>query len=444
MHMNISDFSNTCQSPPSLTDFAYAPIAIVGLGYVGLPLAVAFGNQRPTIGFDIDSQRIIELRKGNDRTAQQSQEQLNKAVLLELTCDITRLQHCKIFIIAVPTPVDTQKDPDLGPLRTASYSVGQYIKPGDLIIYESTVYPGTTEEICIPILEEVSHLRLNYDFFCGYSPERINPGDSTHDIRKICKITSGSSLEAARCVDHLYRQIIEVGTWCAPSIRVAEAAKIVENIQRDVNIALVNELAIIFSRLGIDTRDVLEGASTKWNFTPYEPGLVGGHCIGVDPYYLLHKSHSVGLHPSLIHTARRVNNQVIQHIVERVIQGLGKHDIAFRDAHILQLGITFKENCPDIRNSLAAELVTLFQQQGANVTVHDPWADAAEVWTLFQICLCSEIAEKTYDAIVLAVAHDAYCLLTQETLGSYTKDQKKNFIYDIKAQLPRNIVSERL
>lgn len=332
-----------------------ARIAVIGLGYVGLPLAVAFGEQRDTLGFDIDAQRVAQLRDGHDATLELDDTELAAATRLRYTANAADLAACSIFIVTVPTPIDSFEQPDLEPLRSATTLIAAALKPGDLVIYESTVYPGTTEEVCVPLLEAASGLRFNDDFFCGYSPERVNPGDRQRRLRDIRKITSGSTAEAADAVDALYASIITAGTWRAPSMRVAEAAKVVENIQRDVNIALVNELALIFDKLGIDTLDVLEAAGTKWNFLPFRPGLVGGHCIGVDPYYLMHKSESVGYHPDLIHTARQVNNRVGRHVAERVCGMLATRGVVLAQARVLVLGATFKENCPDLRNSRALE-----------------------------------------------------------------------------------------
>ena len=351
--------------------------AIIGLGYVGLPLAVAFGRQLPTLGYDIDAARIAELAGGQDHTLEMEPDELASASLLRYSSDPAQLDACNVYIVTVPTPIDALEQPDLGPLRSASSLIAAVLKPGDLVIYESTVYPGTTEEVCVPLLEQGSGLGFNEDFYCGYSPERVSPGDRQRRLADIRKITSGSTPEVAAVIDGLYQRIIDAGTFPAPSMRVAEAAKVVENIQRDVNIALVNELALIFDRLGIDTQDVLDAAGSKWNFLPFRPGLVGGHCIGVDPYYLLHKSESVGYHPDLIHTARQVNNRVGAHVAQRVLALLAGRGKVPAAARILVLGVTFKENCPDLRNSRALELAQSLQAAGARVDVQDPWVGPA-------------------------------------------------------------------
>ncbi|WP_108780204.1 nucleotide sugar dehydrogenase, partial [Xanthomonas fragariae] len=375
-----------------------ARIAVIGLGYVGLPLAVAFGQQRDTLGFDIDAKRVGQLRDGHDTTLELDDAELAAATHLHYTANSADLAACSIFIVTVPTPIDSFEQPDLEPLRSATTLIAAALKPGDLVIYESTVYPGTTEEVCVPLLEAASGLRFNVDFFCGYSPERVNPGDRQRRLRDIRKITSGSTAEAADAVDTLYTGIITAGTWRASSMRVAEAAKVVENIQRDVNIALVNELALIFDKLGIDTLDVLEAAGTKWNFLPFRPGLVGGHCIGVDPYYLMHKSESVGYHPDLIYTARQVNNRVGQHVAERVCGMLAMRGVVLAQARVLVLGATFKENCPDLRNSRALELVQLLQAVGVRVDTCDPWADPGEALQHASVQLCEAPDEGAYDA----------------------------------------------
>ncbi len=423
-------------------DTVSARIGVVGLGYVGLPLAVAFGRQRPTIGFDIDISRINQLRAGHDITCEIDLEQLQAARYLRYSSDLRELSDCHIFIVAVPTPIDVAEQPDLGPLRSASMLIASVLKPGDLVIYESTVYPGTTEEVCVPLLEVGSGLRFNVDFHCGYSPERINPGDRKRRLQNICKITSGSTPEIAAVVDALYAQIIVAGTWSAPSIRVAEAAKVIENIQRDVNIALVNELALIFDRLGIDTLDVLEAAETKWNFLPFRPGLVGGHCIGVDPYYLLHKSESVGYYPDLIHTARRVNSRVSRHVVDRVVALLDQRNVPIARAKVLVLGVTFKEDCPDLRNSRALDLVRMFMDLNAQVDVCDPYADPQQALEHEAVMLCPAPRMGTYDAIVLAVAHTQYRTCDVASIAALGKPQA--VVYDVKSVWPRKAVTDRL
>ena len=418
-----------------------ARIAVIGLGYVGLPLAVAFGAVRPVVGFDIDARRVAELAGGADRTLELDAGEIGAAVHLRFSSDPGDLDGCGIFIVAVPTPIDASHNPDLEPLRAASALVARAMRRGALVIYESTVYPGTTEEICVPILEQGSGLRLGIDFSCGYSPERVSPGDRQRRLADIRKITSGSSPEAAAAVDALYRQVIAAGTFLAPSIRVAEAAKVVENIQRDVNIALVNELALVFDRLGIDTGDVLEAAGTKWNFLPFRPGLVGGHCIGVDPYYLLHKSRSVGYHPELIHTAREVNERVGAHVAARVRAMLAERGIEERDARVLVLGVTFKENCPDLRNSRALDLALQLAAGGARVDACDPWADPEEAARL-GVSLRPVPEAGAYDAVVLAVAHDQY--------RGYDAGQVRALgrpgaaVYDVKSAWPRSAVDDRL
>ncbi|AXI82987.1 nucleotide sugar dehydrogenase [Xylella taiwanensis] len=423
-------------------DPALPRIAVVGLGYVGLPLAVAFGQQRPTLGFDIDIGRVQQLRAGHDITRENELEELQAARHLCYSSDPRELSDCHIFIIAVPTPIDRAEQPDLGLLRSASMLVASVLKPGDLVIYESTVYPGTTEEVCVPLLEAESGLRFNVDFHCGYSPERINPGDRKRRLHDIRKITSGSTPEIAAVVDALYAQIIVAGTWCAPSIRIAEAAKVIENIQRDVNIALVNELALIFDRLGIDTLDVLEAAETKWNFLPFRPGLVGGHCIGVDPYYLLHKSESVGYYPDLIHTARRVNSRVSRHVVDRVVALLDGHHVPIACARVLVLGATFKEDCPDLRNSRSLDLVRMFMALGAQVDVCDPCADPQQALEHESVTLCSVPQMGAYDAIVLAVAHAQYRTYDIAAIAALGKPHA--VVYDVKSVWPRAAVTDRL
>lgn len=425
-----------------LLDPHVSTLAIVGLGYVGLPLSLAFGAKRVTVGFDTNARRIAQLQRAYDASHEYTPDDFRQASLTKFTTDLSRLKTCQIFIICVPTPIDAESHPDLGPLKAASICVSQALKPGDLVIYESTVYPGTTEEICVPLLEVGAKLRFNRDFFCGYSPERLSPGNPEHRLTAIRKITSGSTPETAHVVDQIYRQIISAGTWQAPSIRVAEAAKIVENIQRDVNIALMNELALLFNRLGIDTQDVIDAAATKWNFQAFRPGLVGGHCIGVDPYYLLHKSQSVGYLPELIQTARRVNNRVIAHIVERITCLLAERGIALSQARILQLGLTFKENCADLRNSQAAELARLFQQQGANVDVCDPYADPQAAMHRCQIALFSQPPAAAYHAVILAVAHQPYQVMTAAEIRGFC--QTSGVVYDIKSVWPRSVVTARL
>jgi len=421
---------------------AEAPrFAVIGLGYVGLPLAVAFGREQPTLGFDIDPARIAELRAGQDHTLEVEAGELAAARQLEYSSDPARLDECNVYIVTVPTPIDAYEQPDLEPLRSATRLIASHLRAGDLVIYESTVYPGTTEEVCVPLLEQGSGLRFNEDFYCGYSPERVSPGDRQRRLADIRKITSGSTPEVASVVDGLYRRIIDAGTFPAPSMRVAEAAKVVENIQRDVNIALVNELALIFDRLGIDTQDVLDAAGSKWNFLPFRPGLVGGHCIGVDPYYLLHKSESVGYHPDLIHTARQVNNRVGEHVATRVLAMLAERGRSAAQARVLVLGVTFKEDCPDLRNSRALELAQRLADAGAQVDVSDPWvgpaalADAGVRWL-------AEPKAGCYDAVVLAVAHASFKAMDEARIRGLLAPG--GLVYDVKSAWPRSVVDDRL
>ena len=384
------------------------PIAIIGLGYVGLPLAVEFGKHRSVIGFDINPDRIIALQGGDDATREISAEELEAASQLTLTSDAKELSRAHIFIVTVPTPIDAYKRPDLTPLLRASETVGAVLKKGDIVIYESTVYPGATEEDCVPVLERVSGLKFNEDFTCGYSPERINPGDKEHRLTTILKVTAGSTPETAQTVDALYASIITAGTYKAESIRVAEAAKVIENTQRDLNIALVNELAIIFNRMGLDTDAVLRAAGTKWNFLPFRPGLVGGHCIGVDPYYLTHKAQAIGYYPQVILAGRRINDGMGAYVAGQMIKAMLKRRIQVNGARVLVLGLTFKENCPDLRNTRVVDVVAELREYGAVVDVHDPWADAGDAKAAYGLDLVTEPEEGAYDGIILAVAHDAY------------------------------------
>ena len=416
-------------------------IGVIGLGYVGLPLTVAFGRVLPTLGYDIDAARVAELQQGQDHTLELDAAELAEAVHARYSAQPADLADCTVYIVTVPTPIDAREQPDLGPLRSASTLIASVLKPGDLVIYESTVYPGTTEEVCVPLLEAGSGLRFNQDFHCGYSPERINPGDRQRRLPDIRKITSGSTPAIAQVVDALYARIITAGTWPAPSIRVAEAAKVIENIQRDVNIALVNELALIFDRLGIDTQDVLDAAGSKWNFLPFRPGLVGGHCIGVDPYYLLHKSESVGYHPDLIHTARQVNNRVGAHVAQRVQALLESRGRAVQGARVLVLGVTFKENCPDLRNSRALELAQSLQTAGAQVDVQDPWVGPAAVAGAGVRWIEAPDA-GAYDAVVLAVAHERFRAFDVAQIRALLTPG--GVVYDVKSVWPREVVDDRL
>ena len=425
-----------------ITAAASPRIAIIGLGYVGLPLAVEFGKTLDVLGYDINVARVAELQRGHDHTLELDDAELISGVHARYTANPAELAARNVFIVTVPTPIDVDEQPDLEPLRQASVLVAGVLKRGDLVIYESTVYPGTTEEVCVPLLEQGSGLQFNADFYCGYSPERISPGDRQRRLPDIRKITSGSTSEAAAVVDALYQRIITAGTWPAPSIRVAEAAKVVENIQRDVNIALVNELALIFDRLDIDTLDVLEAAGTKWNFLPFRPGMVGGHCIGVDPYYLLHKSESVGYHPDLIHTARQVNNRVVAHVVSRVrllLEGKGK---PLQGARVLVLGVTFKEDCPDLRNSRALDLVQMLSAAGAQVDACDPWAEQGGMHGMGGVELVKVPSQGTYDAVVLAVAHRQFRDFDEATIRALGVPDM--VVYDVKSVWPRQAVDDRL
>ena len=417
-------------------------IAIVGLGYVGLPLAVEFGKQFDTVGFDIHAARVDELRAGRDHTLETAADELAAAVHLRFSADANDIAGCNVIIVTVPTPVDEANRPDLSPLQNASATIGKVLKRGDIVIYESTVYPGTTEEICVPVLEQVSGLRFNHDFFCGYSPERINPGDRQHRLPTITKITSGSTPETADFVDALYRRIITAGTHKAPSIKVAEAAKVIENTQRDVNIALVNELAMIFNAMGIDTHDVLAAAGTKWNFLPFKPGLVGGHCIGVDPYYLTHKATVLGYHPELILAARRINSRMGLYVAHQVIRLMANKRIHVVGSRILVLGLTFKEDCPDLRNTRVVDIVRELQAAHAEVDVYDPWADADEAQQKLGIQPIPQVEEGVYDAVILAVAHQRFTQLGSEAIGKFGRESCA--IFDIKNMLPRDVADSRL
>ena len=415
-------------------------VAVIGLGYVGLPLAVEFGKKYITIGFDINTDRILELEAGNDKTLEVSRENLLSSELLSYTSKPDILSQFNVFIVTVPTPIDKNKRPDLGPLFRASETVGKALRKGDVVIYESTVYPGATEEDCVPVLEKFSGLKFNKDFFCGYSPERINPGDKVHTVTKIRKVTSGSNPEIADFVDSLYASIITAGTFKASSIKVAEAAKVIENSQRDINIAFVNELSVIFSRLGIDTHEVLEAAGTKWNFLPFKPGLVGGHCIGVDPYYLTQKAQEVGYNPEIILAGRRLNDRMSAYVASMVIKEMIRKKHRISDSKILVLGVTFKENCPDIRNSKVINLIHEFQEFGCEVDVYDPWADKQEVKNTYSLNLLPRINGDKYDAIVLAVAHSEFVYLDYPAL----RNGSNAIIYDIKGVLPKKLIDCRL
>jgi UDP-N-acetyl-D-galactosamine dehydrogenase len=418
-------------------------IAIIGLGYVGLPLAVEFGRRYDTIGFDINSARVAELQAGTDTTLEASKEELAAATRLRYTTDLEMLRDRHVYIVTVPTPIDNAKRPDLGALISASRTVGKVLKKGDIVVYESTVYPGATEEDCAPVLEQISGLRLNRDFFVGYSPERINPGDKEHRLTTIRKITAGSTPEAARVIDKLYGSIVKAGTYPVSSIRVAEAAKVIENTQRDVNIALVNELALIFNRMGLDTLEVLEAAGTKWNFLPFRPGLVGGHCIGVDPYYLTHKSQQIGYHPEMILAGRRINDNMGLYVASEVVKLMVRKGMSLPKSRILVLGFTFKENCPDVRNTRVIDLVHELRGYGAAVEIHDPWADPQAVEQEYAIeLLRAPPARGAYDAVILAVAHQQFRDMGAKAIRELGR--KDHVLYDIKSVLPVDQVDARL
>lgn len=411
-------------------------IAIIGLGYVGLPLAVEFGKKVPVVGFDIHQKRINELKLRQDHTLEVSPEELSQSAHLSYTADLEHLKDCNFFIVTVPTPIDLVNRPDLTPLKKASESIGKVLKKGDIVVYESTVYPGATEEVCIPVLEKISGLVFNQDFFAGYSPERINPGDKVNTLTKIKKITSGSTPEVATFVNEVYASIITAGTHQATSIKVAEAAKVIENTQRDLNIALVNELSVIFDRLNIDTIDVLEAAGSKWNFLPFRPGLVGGHCIGVDPYYLTHKAEEVGYHPQVILAGRRINDTMAQYVAQSTIKHMVKNGIDVTSATVGILGVTFKENCPDIRNSKIADLINEFKQWNVNVVVCDPWANAAEVKHEYGIELGTVNAENPVDSLVVAVGHNEFRHMTATELRQLVRGDQP-VIADVKSLFDR-------
>lgn len=407
-------------------------LAVIGLGYVGLPLAVEFGKRRPVVGFDINQKRITELRSGVDHTLELSAEEMKEATQLSFEYDLKALSACNCFIVTVPTPIDEYKNPDLNPLIRASESVGKIIKAGDIVIYESTVYPGCTEEICIPVLEKQSGLKFNQDFFAGYSPERINPGDKEHRVSTIKKVTSGSTSEVAELVDELYNQIVLVGTHKASSIKVAEAAKVIENTQRDLNIALINELAIIFNKLGIDTEAVLQAAGSKWNFLPFRPGLVGGHCIGVDPYYLTHKAEAIGYHPQIILAGRRLNDSMGGYVVAQLVKAMTKKRIHIDGAKVLVMGLAFKENCPDLRNTRVIDIINELKEYNCEVDIFDPWADAKEAEHEYGITPIeqSALSAGAYDAIILAVGHSQFKEMGVKKIRTLGKDS--HVLYDIK------------
>jgi UDP-N-acetyl-D-glucosamine/UDP-N-acetyl-D-galactosamine dehydrogenase len=417
-------------------------VGVIGLGYVGLPLAVEFGKHFETIGFDIRPERVAELERGRDSTLEVSRAELKSSDRLAYSTKLADLKRCNVFIVTVPTPIDGYKRPDLTPLVGASETVGQVLRKGAVVVYESTVYPGCTEEVCIPILERVSGLKFNQDFYAGYSPERINPGDKEHRLPTIKKVTSGSTPEVAEFVDALYRTIVTAGTHKASSIRVAEAAKVIENTQRDVNIALINELALIFNRLGIDTQEVLEAAGSKWNFLPFRPGLVGGHCIGVDPYYLTHKAQEIGYHPEMILAGRRINDNMGGYVATEILKLLTSKKIHAKDARVLVLGLTFKENCPDLRNSKVVDVIRELEKFGAKVDVYDPWVDGAEARHEYGIRPIREPKPHQYDAVVLAVAHREFKEMGVAKIRRFAK--RHHVLYDIKHVFTRADVDGRL
>lgn len=423
-------------------DIFDSKIAVIGLGYVGLPLAVEFGKKYPTIGFDINASRISELKNGVDSTLEVSEGELKQVDSLSYSSDINDLKSANIYIVTVPTPIDAHKQPDLTPLTKASEMLGGVIDKGDVVIYESTVYPGATEDVCVPVLEKVSGLTFNRDFFAGYSPERINPGDKEHRVTNILKVTAGSTPDIAERVDQLYQSIIVAGTHKASCIKVAEAAKVIENTQRDVNIALINELSIIFNKLDIDTLEVLEAAGTKWNFLPFRPGLVGGHCIGVDPYYLTHKAESIGYHPQMILAGRRLNDGMGAYVVSQLVKRMLKQRIQVDGANVLVMGLTFKENCPDLRNTKVVDIVSELNEYGINVDITDPWCSAEATSEEYGLSLTQELADGRYDAVILAVSHDEFKAMGVDAIRKLGKEN--HVLYDLKYVLPKESVDMRL
>lgn len=417
-------------------------LAIIGLGYVGLPLAVEFGRLRAVTGFDISRKRIEELRSGHDVTLETTPDELQAAAFLKYTTDLERLRPCNVFIVTVPTPIDAHKRPDLTPLIKASETVGKVLKKGDIVIYESTVYPGATEEDCVPVLEKISGLKFNQDFYCGYSPERINPGDKEHRVTNIRKVTSGSTPAIADLVDDLYNEIITAGTHKAESIKVAEAAKVIENTQRDLNIALINELALIFNKMGIDTESVLRAAGSKWNFLPFRPGLVGGHCIGVDPYYLTHKAQAIGYHPEIILAGRRLNDSMGAYVVAQLVKAMMKRRIQVEDARVLIMGLTFKENCPDIRNTRVIDMIAELKEYNCKVDVYDPWASSDAAQHEYGIQLVTELTDGSYDGVILAVAHDQFKGMGAQAIRRFGK--ATHVLYDLKYLFAANEADLRL
>ena len=419
-----------------------ANIAMIGLGYVGLPLAVEFGKKYTTVGFDINQPRVDELKAGHDHTLEVSDEELKEALHLSYTADVEEIKQCDIYIVTVPTPIDDYKQPDLTPLEKASALLGKVIKQDDIIIYESTVYPGATEEVCVPILEQVSGLIFNKGFFVGYSPERINPGDKEHRVTNILKVTAGSTEAVAEKIDQLYQSVITAGTHKASSIKVAEAAKVIENTQRDVNIALINELALIFNRLGIDTEEVLQAAGTKWNFLPFRPGLVGGHCIGVDPYYLTYKAQSIGYNPEIILSGRRINDGMGEYVVSRLVKLMLRNRLHVQESNVLIMGLTFKENCPDLRNTRVVDIIKELQTYGVNIHVYDPWVDPDEAFEEYGIKPLATLEEGRFDAILLAVAHEQFKQMDIKQIRALGKPD--SVVYDLKYLFPADQTDERL
>ncbi|MEQ3636248.1 Vi polysaccharide biosynthesis UDP-N-acetylglucosamine C-6 dehydrogenase TviB [Alcanivorax sp.] len=417
-------------------------LAVIGLGYVGLPLAVEFGKRRSVIGFDINKPRIDALNDGHDATLEVDDQELASANQLTFSADPASLRDCNVYIVTVPTPIDEHKRPDLTPLVKASETIGKTLKKGDIVIYESTVYPGATEEDCVPVLETVSGLVFNKDFFAGYSPERINPGDKEHRVTTITKVTSGSTPEVAELVDQIYASIITAGTHKASSIKVAEAAKVIENTQRDLNIALVNELSMIFNRMGVDTEEVLQAAGTKWNFLPFRPGLVGGHCIGVDPYYLTHKAQSIGYHPEVILAGRRINDAMGRHVASELVKAMLTRSIQVNGSRVLVMGLTFKENCPDLRNTRVVDVVKELQDYNIQVDVHDPWINAAESQHEYGITPVATPEMEAYDAILLAVGHNQFKAMGSQAIRGFGKPE--HILYDLKYSLPKEEVDLRL
>ena len=417
-------------------------LAVIGLGYVGLPLAVEFGKKRNVLGFDINLDRINELEKGIDNTLEISTEELSEAKLLRFSSNINELSDINTYIVTVPTPIDSNKNPDLQPLKKASESIGKFLHKGDVVVYESTVYPGATEEVCVPILEKISKLEFNKDFFVAYSPERINPGDKSHRLPDIVKIVSGSTPKIAKKINSLYSEIISAGTYLASSIKVAEAAKVIENTQRDVNIGLINELSIIFSKLNIDTEEILEAAETKWNFLPFRPGLVGGHCIGVDPYYLTHKAESLGYKPEIILAGRKINDSMSSFVVERLSQEFIKQDVDIKNSKILVMGFSFKENCPDIRNTKVVDIIKNLLERATLVDVYDPWIDKEEVFNQYQLRAIDYPQEDQYDAIIVAVSHTEFKEMGGALISKFGK--KNSILFDLKHIVERQYSNLRL